>query len=192
MTLSDFTANWLGRQTDIDGVFRYQCVDLIKQYIFDKFAIPVQPMGNALRWWTHTNPVLLSKFDRIATQLPQRGDIVPLHGLRKNSYGHIVICLTAQQNGLFLALEQNGATGDGDGIGGDEVRKRLIPTTRIAGVLRPKSSHTPVLHSYYTIRKGDTFWGLERAWGLKTGTLTTLNPTLIPRTLQIGQRIRRS
>lgn len=192
MTLQSFTLKWLGKRTDIDGVYRYQCVDLIKQYIFELFAIPVQPMGDALQWWTHTKPALLSKFVKIATQSPQAGDIVPLFGLSGNSAGHIVIALTAPQNGLFLALEQNGATGDGDGLGGDAVRKRLIPVTRIAGVLRPMSLPAPVLSTYYTIRRGDTFWGLERAWGLKNGTLSSLNPTLNPRTLQIGQRIRRS
>ena len=46
--------------------------------------------------------------------------------------------------------------------------------------------------TYYTIRSGDTFWGLENAWGIAHGTLQRLNPTLEPRSLQIGQRIRRS
>lgn len=46
--------------------------------------------------------------------------------------------------------------------------------------------------TYYTIRRGDTFWGLEDAWGLAHGTLTALNPNDNPRTLQIGQSIRRS
>lgn len=46
--------------------------------------------------------------------------------------------------------------------------------------------------TYYTIIGGDTFWGLEDAWGFTHGTLTNLNPDLNPRTLQIGQSIRRS
>lgn len=46
--------------------------------------------------------------------------------------------------------------------------------------------------TYYTIVRGDTFWGLEDAWGLEHGTLTTLNPELNPRKLSIGQSIRRS
>lgn len=46
--------------------------------------------------------------------------------------------------------------------------------------------------TYYTISRGDTFWGLENAWNLKHGTLQNLNPDLNPRTLQIGQSIRRS
>jgi cell wall-associated NlpC family hydrolase len=192
MTVNSFTSKWLGKRSDIDGVFRFQCVDLIKQYILELFGIPVQPMGNAIQWWTRTKPALLSKFDKIATQRPQPGDIVPLHGLRGNSYGHIVIALSSVSHGHFLALEQNGSTGNGSGTGADAIRTRQIPITRIAGVLRPKSSINPNLPTYYTMKSGDTFWALERAWGLKNGTLTRLNPTLNPRALSIGQRIRRS
>lgn len=46
--------------------------------------------------------------------------------------------------------------------------------------------------TYYEIRSGDTFWALENAWQLPHGRLQELNPGVDPRTLQIGQRIRRS
>lgn len=43
---------------------------------------------------------------------------------------------------------------------------------------------------YYTIRSGDTFWGLEDAWQLGHGTLQQLNSELDPRRLTIGSNIR--
>lgn len=46
--------------------------------------------------------------------------------------------------------------------------------------------------TYYTIARGDTFWGLENAWQLPHGTLQKLNPGVEPKKLAIGQRIRRS
>lgn len=46
--------------------------------------------------------------------------------------------------------------------------------------------------TYYTIRSGDTLWGLENAWQLAHGTLQNLNPGIQPRALAVGQRIRRS
>lgn len=46
--------------------------------------------------------------------------------------------------------------------------------------------------TYYTIRRGDTFWALEDAWAIPHGTLQSLNPGINPRQLSIGQRIRRS
>lgn len=60
-------------------------------------------------------------------------------------------------------------------------------------VIRGES--TPVINTpetYYTIKSGDTFWGLENAWQLPHGTLQNLNQGVNPRALAIGQRIRRS
>lgn len=59
----------------------------------------------------------------------------------------------------------------------------------IAG--EPATAPSPAA-TYYTIQRGDTFWGLEDAWQLPHGTLQQLNPGQDPRKLQIGQRIRRS
>lgn len=56
-----------------------------------------------------------------------------------------------------------------------------------------ESTATPsTAETYYTITPGDTFYGLEDAWGIAHGTLQQLNPGVEPRKLQIGQRIRRS
>ena len=41
----------------------------------------------------------------------------------------------------------------------------------------------------YIIKKGDTFWGLEKQHGLTHGTLTELNPNIDPKKLQIGHEI---
>lgn len=66
---------------------------------------------------------------------------------------------------------------------------------RIGSEIRLRGEPTPTPSTpktYYTIKQGDTFWGLEDAWRLPHGTLQRLNPELNPRTLQIGHRIRRS
>jgi LysM repeat protein len=42
----------------------------------------------------------------------------------------------------------------------------------------------------YTIKKGDTFWDLEKEWKMKHGTLNRLNPDVNPERLQPGQTIR--
>ena len=44
-------------------------------------------------------------------------------------------------------------------------------------------------NSKYIIKKGDTFWGLEKQHGLTHGTLQKLNPHINPKTLQIGSKI---
>lgn len=42
----------------------------------------------------------------------------------------------------------------------------------------------------YTIKAGDTFWDLEKKFGLKHGTLQKLNPNVDPRKLKVGQKIK--
>lgn len=42
----------------------------------------------------------------------------------------------------------------------------------------------------YTIKKGDTFWDLEREWGIPYGTLSQINSDLDPRKLQIGKQVK--
>lgn len=64
---------------------------------------------------------------------------------------------------------------------GSEIIIRDEPTTT-----------TRTAETYYIIQENDTLWGLEDAWQLPHGTLQTLNPGIKPRSLQIGQRIRRS
>lgn len=43
---------------------------------------------------------------------------------------------------------------------------------------------------YYTVKRGDTYWGLEDAWQLPHGTLQQLNPTIPAKSIPIGARIR--
>lgn len=133
MSLQTFEQKWLGKRTDVDGAYGFQCVDLIKQYALDELGMTPGPWGNAIDYWTNTSHPILSKFNRVASQSPQRGDIVILKPTAYNPYGHIGIAVDSNR-----MLEQNGATGDGDGAGGDEIRYRTIPKDRIAGLLRPK------------------------------------------------------
>ena len=41
----------------------------------------------------------------------------------------------------------------------------------------------------YIIRKGDSFWSLENEWNLPHGTLLSINPSIDPNKIQIGQEI---
>ncbi len=42
----------------------------------------------------------------------------------------------------------------------------------------------------YTLKMGDTFWGLESEWDIPYGTLQQLNPQLNPQNLKVGQQIK--
>lgn len=70
------------------------------------------------------------------------------------------------------------------------ISARAMPVGRSLRVRAPSTSSKPVFRKTYTIRRGDTFSGLEDAWSLPHGTLQRLNPSLDPRKLAIGQTIR--
>ncbi|MDR2009145.1 MAG: LysM peptidoglycan-binding domain-containing protein [Bacteroidales bacterium] len=57
------------------------------------------------------------------------------------------------------------------------------------GLEEAKRDFTTEPPDTYTIQKGDTFWDLANKWGLEQGVLESLNPTLNPTNLQIGQEI---
>lgn len=132
MSLDQFVQKWLGGRTDYDHVYAYQCVDLILQYLADCWGISSNVWGDAIDYWTKPTARLLQDFEKV-TGTPQAGDIVVLNPTSTNPYGHIMIAVNAT-----TAIEQNGYSGDGDGLNGDEVRYRTIPTARVAGLLRKK------------------------------------------------------
>lgn len=142
MTYQAFKAEWLGRRIDYDHVYGYQCVDLILEYLKEDFGIPSGVSGNAIDYWNHTSPALLAHFDKVAGSQASQGDIVVFNGLPGNPYGHIGIC-DSEDSANITILEQNGADGNGSGAGGDAIRTRAIPRSRVAGVLKPKSSPAP-------------------------------------------------
>lgn len=137
MNFDQFINTWLGKRTDYDKVYRYQCVDLILQYLADVYGIRSGVSGNAIDYWTKPSPRLLQDFEKVSGGA-RRGDIIVLNGTPGNPYGHIGIAVDAN-----TMLEQNGATGDGDGLGGDEIRYRSIPHSRVAGILRKKGEDMP-------------------------------------------------
>lgn len=174
-----FINQWRGERVDYDGVFQYQCVDLIKQYLAQEFGLKPGAWGNAIDYWTKTNPGVLTKFDRVAGHNTRAGDIVVLNGLAGNRYGHIGIA-TGRANGTSLEiLEQNGATGDGDGKGGDEVRTRYVPRSRVAGLLRPKGDDMADANDVRAIYKYGPLWrtaddgGVKHYTGKKTDFILT-------------------
>lgn len=145
MTYTQFKDKWLGKRVDADGVYQYQCVDLIRQYIHELYGKPkTGAWGNAIDYWTKTNSNVLQHFDRVASTDARQGDIVVFYGTSGNPYGHIGI-VDGQNADSILTLEQNGSSGNGSGVGGDAIRLRWIPKNRVAGLLRMKGSTMSVI-----------------------------------------------
>lgn len=140
MSYQSFKNQWNSKRVDYDGVYGFQCVDLIKQYLAQEFGMKPGAWGNAIEYWTATNPALLTKFDKLATSSVRAGDIVIFKGINGSPYGHIGIADGSSSILYVPTLEQNGSTGNGSGVGGDAVRVRNIPRWRVMGILRTKEA----------------------------------------------------
>ena len=139
MAYIDFKNEWTGKRIDYDHVYGFQCVDLILEYVKECYGLASGVWGNAIDYWNHPTPVLLSKFNLVQGQSAQQGDIAVFNGLAGNPYGHIGIVDHQDASGIWL-LEQN-ATGSADGLGKSAIGVyRALPLTRLAGLLRPKSN----------------------------------------------------
>lgn len=186
--ITTFKDRWLNRQIDYDHVYAYQCVDLILQYIYEIYGLPSGVRGNAIDYWNNPSKPLLDKFNKVPTSDAIASDIVVLHGLGGNPYGHVGIATGSSNAAQVEILEQNGQTGSGTGQGGDAIRTRFIDRTRIAGVLRPKPAATVVVvnapapdQAAVHLPASVPSWALYRVGsGLRKGTsdqIATLAPS---------------
>ena len=133
MSYNVFKRRWIGNVTDYDKVYGYQCVDLIKQWALDEYGIRPGAWGNAIDYARHPSDSFTKHFIRVDT--PQQGDIVVFAG---GTYGHIGL-IDALSGSSVYTLEQNGSTGSGNGVGGNRIRLRWIPKSRVAAYYRNKS-----------------------------------------------------
>lgn len=153
--------------------FRGQCVSLVQQYLNQVFDIQYAPRGNA-------KDFVPPKFS-IASAPVRAGDIVRWGASNYSKYGHIGLI---DDDALYLYQNKNSD--------GRIHLNEPIPTGFT--IFRPQVAFTVKnsAETRYNIAKGDTFWGLENAWGIAHGTLQRLNPDIDPKRLQIGQSIHRS
>jgi len=194
MSYQSFEQKWLGQHVDTDGfpadiknangtitVKRFQCVDLVKQYMHDEYGVPFGSYGDAANYGQKPHPEILRKFDPLLASTPVKaGDLLPLYGLNGKTAGHIGIATGSQNNAAAEILEQNGSTGNGDGEGPNRIRKRFVPKSRIICVLRPKtvvvasapqSAPAPPAapgQRTYTVVKGDNLTKIAKKFGYIT------------------------
>lgn len=187
MSYQSFKNKWLGKRVDIDKVYGYQCADLVKQYMLEEAGIPNGAYGNAIDYWYRTHVNVSKKYDKVGGSNAVQGDIVVLKGINGNPYGHIGI---AESTGLVTVtiLEQNGATGNGSGLGGDAIRLRAVPRWRVVGMLRAKTSAQPI---YYIVKRGDTVTSICRVYGITITQFKQMNPQVTNiNVISVGQKLR--
>lgn len=118
--------------------------------------------GDLNHRYFHLNDILVKN-----NQVVNKGDLIGRSGSTGYSTGPH----------LHFQVEKNG------------VPVNPLPYLNNADIKPVNTPQLPNSGNTYTIKPGDTFWGLETAWGLKHGTLQALNPKIQPKALKIGQKI---
>lgn len=133
---SNFEKKYKGKRIDYDKAYAYQCVDLIKQWLHDYYKLSPGAWGNAIDYWTRTNPAILKKFNKIKHSYKE-GDIVVFKG---GKFGHISIASGWTDPIRIEVLDQNGGKGSSTGLGRDAIQRHKHPRYNVVGVLRPKAT----------------------------------------------------
>jgi hypothetical protein len=122
MTFQDFLEKYNGKQVDFDGVYGFQCMDLMHQYIVDVLGLTDGRILSAYfaryvfeNFDTIFGHEYFERIDNTPDNMPIEGDIVfykaPL-GKFTDDYGviqyagHVAVCVSATLNKMTL-FEQN-------------------------------------------------------------------------------------
>ncbi len=148
VSLTTFVAEWTNKGIDFDGMYGFQCVDLVQQYNKECLGNPTFS-GNAIDIWT-TYPK--GSYDQIVntpTNAPQKGDIV-IWGSLIGQYGHIDVCISDNNsNNSFTGFDQNWPLGS-------VCHSQAHTYFAVLGWLRPKTIPAPTTGGVSTITPDET------------------------------------
>lgn len=131
----------LGTTVDYDGVYWYQCVDQARDYCRSVWKSPCTAFGGTayIGWlrreqvfpwhqsvsWFATVPVgSLVIFKPYATVRVKRPWAFLWKKTKLTSAWHVAVVDYTDDSWVIRVIEQNGATGNGDGKGGNAIRLR--------------------------------------------------------------------
>ena len=114
MTIDTFFNNTNGRFIDYDGMYSFQCVDLIRQYLEEVLNVvgyTLPPVTYAKQLFTNFPNAGTSKFTKVfnkPTNAPKKGDIViwGYYPFVTGWAGHVAICSGASMMN-FISFDQN-------------------------------------------------------------------------------------
>lgn len=109
MTLPQFRKKYLGTQVEyhsFDPNAKYQCVDLVNQYIDEVLRLSPIIGTNAKDFPKNYNKEDFEYIKNTPTALPKAGDIMIWNGRAGGGYGHVAIFLNGDLN-RFNSLDQN-------------------------------------------------------------------------------------
>jgi len=114
MNLQEFVEKYQHTPVDFDKAHGAQCVDLARQYFKDVWGLPRQPegvIGAQDFYFKHDSRPIQREYCNCQPYtgaiMPPVGAVVIFKSSSSNQYGHIGICLSADQGGMDV-FEQDG------------------------------------------------------------------------------------
>lgn len=132
-----FKARVIGKFIDYDGVDGVQCTDGAKEWLTNETGKRFGTMGNAIDWWNKPVQALKDVCNQIQGSSAQVGDLV----IKRPN--HVGIATGNINNTQVEILEENGHSGTGKRLPGDEFRTRWINRSDVAGLWRLKTATPP-------------------------------------------------
>src|SRR3990167_6622370 len=105
MTFDEFIDKYRGQKVEFDGIYEYQCVDLVKMYNKEVIGAP-QIMGNAKDYAKNPLPEYYEYMVNHLWYIPQKGAIAVWNGNVGEGNGHVAIVTTASLM-KFRSFDQN-------------------------------------------------------------------------------------
>jgi hypothetical protein len=127
MTYTDFYNEHINGKLDFDGIAGNQCVDLAKGYPAKVWNIPVHSVGysggakDIMRSGAIFKDSDVNRIPNTPNGVPPKGAVVVFDSTLANRYGHVGIVDSADKNWIYV-LEQNGGSGNGDGVRNNRIR----------------------------------------------------------------------
>lgn len=148
MTYLQFVALRLGKKTDYDNIYNYQCVDLIKQYLKDVYATESWIFGGKAATWYDTGSPFINdsthrkKIPYVDWLQPHQWDIIFWWESSANLYGHVAILHEVINHTTISVLEQN-ALWWGTGIWKNAIRIHQYPIKNVIWWYRYRPTLSP-------------------------------------------------
>lgn len=137
MTFDEFIKKYTGRETDFDGAFGSQCVDLYRFYVRDVLELPQSPpIPGAADIWNTIDTDLFEKISNTPSGVPEKGHIVVWNKKAGGGFGHVAIFIEGDIN-KFKSFDVNWPVGSLAHIQ-DHTYKNVI------GWFRPKNIMQPI------------------------------------------------
>lgn len=124
-------------QVDFDRAYKFQCVDLMRDFAMQNNYPKITSFGNAIDLWNKWLGDGYTRVKSIPTNYPPTGAFVFWNKSKSRPYGHVAIA--GGSNPLVLnVLEQNGWKGSWSWEGDDAIRMKKYSYLWIAGWFIPK------------------------------------------------------